>query len=593
MPYVEPEWAQKPTDEWALIEIKGGMEVAKHNLQQRATSIFGRALDMVHIPVNHESASRQHARIAFDSQGIPWLRDLKSTHGTFCNKRRLPPEVCGQLESNSEKAGSRGIIVYPGDILKFGASTRSYFLEGPPEFERGAMKAKMQQAMANCKGVALRRPEQDKKPAGDDDSPNPESSSWGITMEEDVNDGEEARIIDKTLPMDMEVPDKHRKAFDRLNALKYKLSNLETEDGRIRRKGDLSQGQEKQLQRNAEKEEALKRSIEQLEEALYDKLYPETANNVRKPANSHQDFVDEDDDFFDRTKDKNDDILDSEESEATLVAKWKKIYEQKSHRESNRLPAAQHAIATLLQRLSTLEATGDEEAFFVKNELALAKESHSKILSEQKTAMRNMEEIQKLLKIVNPKLRIDPDSGFIGEERGPMVKEKEEGAVKISTTQTMLPPPRSTSSPRKRGMESGLERFSMPPPMLPSPTLQLQAALPCSSDGKASDILMPPPMPPPKRKRVVGPSMPLPQSSSEVLKPSPSRQSSARQRGTLSFLSSIAKSTTKRPDESIEVVEARESKKTPIDSRKDMWRAPDGQDGSGITKLNAKFGGRY
>ena len=30
-----------------------------------------------------------------------------------------------------------------------------------------------------------------------------------------------------------------------------------------------------------------------------------------------------------------------------------------------------------------------------------------------------------------------------------------------------------------------------------------------------------------------------------------------------------------------------------FDSKKDEWVAPKGQDGSGITKLNAKFQGRY
>jgi hypothetical protein len=30
-----------------------------------------------------------------------------------------------------------------------------------------------------------------------------------------------------------------------------------------------------------------------------------------------------------------------------------------------------------------------------------------------------------------------------------------------------------------------------------------------------------------------------------------------------------------------------------IDDKKDVWVAPQGQDGSGRTKLNEKFGGRY
>jgi pSer/pThr/pTyr-binding forkhead associated (FHA) protein len=591
MSYVDPEWAQKPSTEWSLTEIKGGTEVEKHNLHLRATTIFGRALDMVHIPVNHESASRQHARISFDSQGIPWLRDLKSTHGTFCNKRRLPPEVCGKIESNSNKAGSRGIMVYPGDVLKFGASTRTYFLEGPPDFERGAMKAKMQQAM-NSGNRPLRPTQENQTEVMPEDTRKTDRVSWGISMEDEDDEEEGTTATNKSLPLDIQVPDKHRKAFDRLNARKYKLSNMETEDGKIRRKGDLSQGQEKQLQRNAEREEALKRSIVELEEELYDKLYPEKSGNKRRTSNSHQDVgEDEDDDFFDRTKVDKEDVIDSEESETTLVAKWKKIYEQKSHQESSRLPAARKTVSLLQQRLSTLEASGDEEAFFVKNDLALSKESLDKILAEQQTANSNMDEIEKLLKIVNPKIHTNRDSGFIGEG-APPGKEKE--AVTIVSLGTMLPPPaRPKSPPKKIVVESKSDHFSMPPPMIPPPIIQRPTGASRKSNHEPNDNLMPPPMPPPKRLRVAGPSMPPPQPSSAVPKPSSTRQNSAKQQGTLAFLSSMTKSTKKSSDDSKEPTKVKDAKKTAMDPKKDVWRAPAGQDGSGITKLNAKFAGRY
>ena len=130
--YKEPEWATVPSSSlWRLSEIKGGVEVEKHNLSDKATTILGRASDQVHVPLLHESISRQHARISFDAQGNPWLRDLQSSHGTFVNKKRLPSAASGKVESNSHQKGSRGVRIFVGDMLKFGASSRYFLLEGP------------------------------------------------------------------------------------------------------------------------------------------------------------------------------------------------------------------------------------------------------------------------------------------------------------------------------------------------------------------------------------------------------------------------------------------------------------------------------
>ena len=54
--YKEPEWSVRPVSSlWMLTEIKNGVEVAKHDLFNRATTIFGRATDQVHIVLYHES----------------------------------------------------------------------------------------------------------------------------------------------------------------------------------------------------------------------------------------------------------------------------------------------------------------------------------------------------------------------------------------------------------------------------------------------------------------------------------------------------------------------------------------------------------
>mmetsp|Transcript_20149 Transcript_20149/g.30229 ORF Transcript_20149/g.30229 Transcript_20149/m.30229 type:complete len:316 (-) Transcript_20149:2257-3204(-) len=185
--YQLPSWSKRPRDgdEWCLEEIKNGVVVQKHKLDLPVIT-FGRT--PLHLPTNsskstctsdgsdsssrafksvltaHESCSRLHARIAFDSTGTPWLRDLGSGNGTTINKKKLPPQSIGRQESTTtvttttttttalqvpsktrEKEGSRGVILFPGDVVQFGASTRIYVVQGPSYFDRGAVKARKQQ----------------------------------------------------------------------------------------------------------------------------------------------------------------------------------------------------------------------------------------------------------------------------------------------------------------------------------------------------------------------------------------------------------------------------------------------------------------
>ena len=621
--YEEPDWAQEPSSDcqWHLLEAKSGVELAKHALH-RACTVLGRAVDMVHFPLQHESASRQHARIAFDSSGTPWLRDLKSTHGTFCNKRKLPPQAVGKVETNSCQTGARGIMLFPGDILQFGASTRIYCVEGPEAFERGAKELLLKTAPSQSNSVA-------EPPPMETETNKPEDSivSWGISMDdEDMLKETAATSNDRTVPMDASVPEKHRRMLERLNAHKYKVANLQTEDERIQRKGELSEGQERQLQRNAERETALVESIAELEEELYKKLHPDEAPARRKKMASAA-YDDDDMDFYDRTKDQSNSAIDTEgESEKTLTVKWKNIYQQQSQRVLQ-LEHAQAQELALQERLRQLEAAGDEESFFVRNDLQIAKEAVEKIETEQLEDKTTTMEIERLLKIVNPKLLvIDHESGYIGE--GPPKKHKDPIREPPATANnammppphirpapstpsndaaslSMPPPPRAVHSPPPRAVHSpppppraghspppprAVHSLPPPPPASASPR-QARMVLPSSADGEPqhqpsleSDRVMPPP----KRIRVVGPGMPPPAFKGPV-RPQP--------QGTLAMLS--AHTTTARDSspafEKQKSANHNQKKMDPAfaDPKKDEWRAPEGQDGSGLTKLNAKFAGRY
>ena len=583
MSYSEPSWAKPPPSEfqWDLLEVKNGVEISRHKLSN-ACILLGRATDMVQIPIYHESASRQHARIAFDSQGIPWLRDLKSTHGTTCNKRPLPQQAIGKIEYNSNQAGTRGIMLFPGDILRFGASTRLFCLEGPPEFERAAMKAKQLQAEITAKENQHKLEQNQAKPRG-------EGISWGIAMDEDDEEEKATEDKNKTLPMDMQVPEKHRKAFERLNALKYKLSNLQTEDGRIRRKGELTEGQERQLQRNADKEETLKKTIVDLEEELYDKLHPEKAGTKKKVQASVDEDEDYDDDFFDRTKQQDDSGIDAEESEKSLIVKWKNLFLQQKYRKERTLPQAQSRTNSIATKLAKLKASGDEEAFFVENDLQLAKESLDKISEEQKKASLTMTEIERLLKIVNNKLNTNRQTGYIGEGPPPALKVVE--ATEAGSSTLMLPPP-VRPKPIERNSSTNGEAGKLPMPPPPPIARKLPtASSPTEGDDKKHSL-----MPPPKRKRVAGPSMPPPSfsaSSGSRFTNDAQRQIDKRPQGTLAFITTMAKQRTENSSEPSERKGSKPVKNVAIDPKRDEWRAPIGQDGSGMTKLNAKFAGRY
>jgi len=579
--YQEPEWAQKPSSaSWTLSEIKGGVEVARHDLSARPTTIFGRAVDMVHIPLHHQSISRQHARIAFDNNETPWLRDLQSAHGTIVNKRRLPAQACGKQESNSKDAGARGVILKVGDMIKFGASTRYYTLEGPPP---GATKEE--------KHLEELNKQRNQAPSQDESTKKDDGISWGMNM----GDEESSEAIDnnnKSVELDpSKIPEKYRKELDKIQGLKYKLANLENEDSRIRRKGsELSEGQQKQLDRNAEREAALRKTIQEREERLHDKLNYKSNNSSKKRSSYENNYDDDDDDFFDRTKNENDATelgVEDAESEETLTMKWKKLSGERRHLASTVLAKAKHRVDTLRQKLKSMQDS--EEAFFVKNDLQLALEAKKKTDSSLNKTNSGMDEIEKLLNVVNPKLQCDRTIGYIG--KGPPPAEEAKSNDRIESFS--MPAPRQ---PKAVSMSMGPPAPMGPPPIVqPKKPETTSMPPPPPSMQKDSQSMAPPNN---KRKRVIGPAA-VPPSNPAVEDRKPPR-SKAQRTGTLAFLDRPSSSNTNSNTKAGKGVDNKPSSASapkPFlseDSYKmDVWTAPKGQDGSGKTKLNEKFAGRY
>ncbi|KAF9090417.1 hypothetical protein BGX23_005978 [Mortierella sp. AD031] len=124
--YNEPPEARKPSQKWRLYVFKGDKEIDLLHIHRQSAFLFGRDRNVVDVPIEHPSCSKQHAVLQFrqivetDALGQakrttkPFIIDLESANGTFVNGTKIPPTRYYELKLS--------------DVLKFGASTREFVL---------------------------------------------------------------------------------------------------------------------------------------------------------------------------------------------------------------------------------------------------------------------------------------------------------------------------------------------------------------------------------------------------------------------------------------------------------------------------------
>ncbi|KAF9201859.1 hypothetical protein BGZ49_007940 [Haplosporangium sp. Z 27] len=124
--YNEPPEARKPRQKWRLYVFKGDKEIDLLHIHRQSAFLFGRDRNVVDIPIDHPSCSKQHAVLQFrqivetDALGQasrstkPFIIDLESANGTFVNGTQIPASRYYELKLS--------------DVIKFGASTREFVL---------------------------------------------------------------------------------------------------------------------------------------------------------------------------------------------------------------------------------------------------------------------------------------------------------------------------------------------------------------------------------------------------------------------------------------------------------------------------------
>ncbi|KAL9188345.1 hypothetical protein ACHAXT_006723 [Thalassiosira profunda] len=614
-----PTWSRPPHHAWRLEEIKQGHVVASHSLNDILKShsatdncsiTFGRMDEptIVDVVTAHESCSRLHARIAFDANGTPWLRDLGSGNGTYVNEKRMPPEACGKGEPATSRKGSRGVVLYPGDAIRFGASTRIYILEGPEEFEREQIKLKQKmkaiETAADTSEIAAGKKEEVESAKANDDG-----CGWGMSDDTPVEQEEKAQSArnhsDLPLPSidsfffsgKHKISDNLHKLHGQYNTKMHKLQSIQTESQRIAAKGnmgvELTEGQRGQLAKNQSRITELEKNVadlqEKLEDGMHTAIHGKDRINKKRKDEAHYGGDDDDvDDFFDRTASSKRQRKDEgAQSEQSLIAEWKSLLEDRAKHQRKVARALERSEA--LQRQIDNSKEDDEDAFFLQNDLSLAKDTWSKATNTLEETEKELDEAEQLLRIVNPKLLWNREEGLIGtdieEKRKPAPYE--EIAKAEESDSLMMPPP-----PPPPVAETA-ETLLMPPPpptmMAPPPPPKPKSPEPAGEMAPPTDTRgMPPPAEPKgaaepdmKKKRQLGPMRPP-----------------ARVQGTLAALTqamSQPAQAREQPNQSASQQGGTNAQKPAVafDPKKDVWQAPADQDGSGRTALHDKFKGRY
>jgi pSer/pThr/pTyr-binding forkhead associated (FHA) protein len=609
---------------WRLVEIKDGVQVAEHDLHKSSTTILGRAEGAVDALLLHGSVSRFHARIAFDASGTAWLRDYNSAHGTYVNKKRVPAEACGKEESNSSAKGSRGVVIRPGDVVQLGASTRLLLLEGPsPEQVK--------------KVVALdARRRQPQPPEKLQQSAIKETDNRAGSDFEDETEADRSPEDILSLTED-EIPPAHRKLFEKIRALHQKIENMTTEVERIQRKGDvgLSAGQEKQIQRNEERIAQIQAELETRSDELWQHVRSQSQSSKnsksRRRSSDGAEQGNDDDEVEDRTADRNTSVVDFDtegETEASLLRKYD-VLMGRSRQVNADLVELEQRVQAGKERIERLNEQGNvEDAFYATNDLDLAMEQLQKVKRDNESVSAALKDVRRMLKVVKPSWNDEEKEENVGDD-----------STATSDRNVMLPPPpppapapirRDTSqeciSPLFRNsshMDSS-DEFVVPMP----PPAVARSTSPDTIETNQHQPHLPPPSLPPtsKRRRVVGPSLPshgplnhntengivsssFDEGSHERTRTTkqPATKSSSNSTrtasssvvGTLSFLTSDSHAGSSSGKASRNKSNPKPTTPAPShapstnDPQQDVWQPPKDQDGSGSTKLNAKFAGRY
>jgi hypothetical protein len=360
---------------------------------------------------------------------------------------------------------------------------------------------------------------------------------------------------------------------------------------------ELTDGQRGKLAKNGERITTLEKEVANLTNRIEDGMYKAIhgkdrgSKSVAKKDQYNAGDDAGDDDFFDRTVNKQQSDGNEAESEMSLIQKWKSLLDTHTKQELVVIRAQGHC--ERIQKQINEIATDDEDSFFLQNDLALANDNMCKATKCIESTAKELDSVEYLLKIVNAKLNWDRREGLIGTNITKIV----------DTSMDVFDDQETTQQSGFDDMED--DSRIMPPP----PRLSPEKVDPVYPQDKV-ESMMPPPIkvdtePLSKKQRVIGPMRPPPQPDNDqsmsncATEPQRKKIQLGPVKGTLAVLQRASSQPTNYSDSTKSTINGNDANtpqlviSDPFETKKDEWVCPSGQDGSGRTALHDKFKGRY
>ena len=276
--YSAPSWAASTSDSsidpFSLEVLKDGVISNKIDLPLHNTRSYytlGRQEGTVDIFLAHASISRTHAMLQYRNDGALLLFDNNSAHGTSINKKVIEKGIHHRL--------------YVGDMIKFGASTRLYIVNGPENQTLSAINTSATGTSSTISTSAALEQASDDMDTGislGHEESNEEKESYKKGREElelpDYLQGEKG-LRSTLFETSLNKTDVHKKdmaLYEKIKAKESKIQNLQKENQRIHAKENtqdegLTSGQQSTLQRNDAHIEKLQKEIETMTSTLQQK----------------------------------------------------------------------------------------------------------------------------------------------------------------------------------------------------------------------------------------------------------------------------------------------------------------------------------
>ena len=274
MMYVAPEWgAAGPIkgsgSEFSFEVIKGGVVLpGRFIFSGRGRNgdhfTLGRQEEVVDFVMSHPSISRVHAALHYRAKdGALMLLDLGSAQGSVVNKKPCVPGTYERL--------------YVGDVIKFGASSRIYCVDGPSAHTLEEYDSENLRAYRSR--IAELNMEASKRADGSN------SISWGI-QDNTIDELHDDDLNPSSVVQDDET-ERDKLLREKIRTKERKLANLQEETRRIylkekNQENGLSAGQLATVDRNAKSSARLEHEILEFLSSAQNKLVPGEAQTKRE-----------------------------------------------------------------------------------------------------------------------------------------------------------------------------------------------------------------------------------------------------------------------------------------------------------------------